>query len=171
MTLLFLLLRLAQLIRSSILFENCDRAMKDATIPYSKTAGNCLCTNIGFYWKCEREHRLFGWWNLLFWSALLYHASHGPKYLRCTQICWLWHPVSQKSEGISEFLTLQPKPWLMLTSGGDKRLTCLQKHPSSVGLALCRFVDWTLPSKWIFFRLKKRFHRARFQQLPIKISK
>ena len=135
-----------------------DRAMKEATIPCSKHAGNFLRTKLRFYWRCELEHRPVGLWNLDFLSSLSYHTRQGPKYYWCTHLCWLYHPVSQKSEEISKFLTLQPKPWYMLASGGDKRLTYLQERPLSIGPALCRFVNWTLPPKWIFFSSKKRFH-------------
>ena len=37
----------------------------------------------------------------------------------------------------------------MLASGSDKRLKYFQERPLSVGATLCRFVDWTLPPKWI----------------------
>ena len=176
--------------------------MKEATIHCSKTTENCLCTKLGFYWRCLLDdikkalkkfdprtwckkkpfryrviHHGYSWMSCpglrgstVRWmgSALPYHDI--PKYHRCAHLCWLWHPFSQKSEGISKFLTLQLKPWQILASSGDKRLTCLQQRPLSVEPAFCRFVDWTLPPKWIFFRLNKQFHllRARFQQIPEK---
>ena len=64
------------------------------------------------------------------------------------------------------------KPWQLLASGGDKRLTCLQECPLTVGPALYPFVDWTLPAKWIFFRLKNDFTllHARFQLIQNKTS-
>jgi len=84
---------------------------------------------------------------------LSYLARLGPKYHWCAHLCWLCHSVSQKSE-IYNCLTLQPKPWQTLASGGDKQLTCLQERPLSVKSALCRFVNWTIPPKWIFLMWK-----------------
>ena len=97
--------------------------------------------------------------------------SQVSKCHRCTHLWWLWHHVSRKSQEISKFLTLQPKPWHMLGSGGDKRLKCLKERPLSVGSAVCCFVDWTLPLQWIFFVWKTDFtllsaNFSKFQRRP-----
>ena len=56
-----------------------DRAMKEVTIPCSKTVGNCLCTKLGFCWRCEREHRPVGRWNLHFLKCSFISRMEGAK--------------------------------------------------------------------------------------------
>ena len=145
----------------------CDWVMKEATTPCSKTAGK-FSTHQAWV-LLEVWEGAPSCWKV---KSSFLKCSFMPKYHRCTYLCWLWHRVSQKSEEISKFLTLQPKPWEMVASRGDKRLTCLQVRPLSVGPALCRFVDCTLPPKWIFFRLENDFTflRAKFQQIQKKTS-
>ena len=62
-----------------------------------------------------------GWWNLHFWSALSYHARQRPKYHRFTHFFTL-APCFTKISGDFQVLTLLPKPWHMVVSGGNKRL-------------------------------------------------
>ena len=133
-----------------------DRAMKEATVPCSRTAENVSAPSLGFVGDVRGSTVLLE--GEIFLFEVLFHITQG-KGQNVIDV----HPVSQKSDKIPKLLILQPKPWQMLASGGDKRLTCLKECPLSVRPALCHFVIFFVDSTVNIFRLKKRFHPSACQ--------
>ena len=126
-----------------------DRAMKEDTIPCSKTAGNCLCTKVGVW---ERAPSCWMAKSSFLKSSFISRKT-GAKISSMYTFVLTLAPFFTKIRG--DFQVFDTASQTITDAGGDTRLTCLQKCHLIVRPALCHFVYETLS--------EKRLHPSAFQ--------